>query len=97
MSDTKGITCPHCHQRLSIWSVSPFNFADGLGWGTPIMHVCFNDECPLYVKAWNTMFDVYGRIGSQRYWFNPSDGEEGALPVAHSSAMRGDIIGMVEG
>lgn len=84
--------CPHCRQTLRKYSVSAFTFSDGLGFGTPLLHVCFNDHCPIYVKAWESMASRFGRVASQRYWFNPVDSTDGVLPVGAPHAMRGDII-----
>lgn len=84
--------CPHCQAIMKKYAVSPFNFSDGLGWGVPILMVCFNDECPLFVGAWETTMQYYGKIGSQRYWLDPESGKGGALPVGSRNAMRGDII-----
>ncbi|MGN7614404.1 hypothetical protein ACQZV8_20230 [Magnetococcales bacterium HHB-1] len=95
--ERKHITkCPHCNQVLKKWTTSPFNYSDGLGFGAETLYVCFNDECPLYKKAWNTMYENYGRVGSMRYWFNPQDGDEGVLPVGNADAMKGDITGDAE-
>ena len=84
--------CIHCGQPMLEWSASQNDFGDGLGYGATMMLVCFNDDCPMYVKGWNSMFDRYGRVGSVRYFYNPDDGDNGVLPVAHRSALRGDII-----
>ncbi|MBF0201755.1 MAG: zinc ribbon domain-containing protein, partial [Desulfamplus sp.] len=45
--------CPHCEVNMTIWEVPDINFSDGLGWGTPYLFVCFNDECPSYKKGWD--------------------------------------------
>ena len=37
--------CPYCGAEMMIWEVPPFSFSDGLGWGTPYLFICFNDEC----------------------------------------------------
>jgi hypothetical protein len=29
---------------MKIWEVPPINVGDGLGWGTPFLFMCFNDE-----------------------------------------------------
>lgn len=92
MTTTEKHTCPHCAAPLKTYSVSPFNFSDGLGWGNDVLFVCFNDQCPVYVKAWTTMLERYGRIGSQRYFYNPLGKQHGVLPVGHKNAMKGDII-----
>ncbi|MBF0285394.1 MAG: hypothetical protein HQL51_13160 [Magnetococcales bacterium] len=96
MSSTaeRGRACPHCGQTLALYSTSPFTYSDGLGWGSQTLHVCFNDECPIFVNGWLTM-ERYGRVGSQRYWYNPVDKEDGVLPVANHQSMRGDILGQV--
>ena len=44
--------CPHCGQPMHLWEVPPITFSDGLGWGVPYLFVCFNDECPYYVRGW---------------------------------------------
>ncbi|MBF0310695.1 MAG: hypothetical protein HQL56_14325 [Magnetococcales bacterium] len=93
MSDVTGhAACPHCQEPMKKWSVAPQTYEDGLGFGTDVLLVCFNDNCPLYVKGWNSMFENYGRVGSVRYFLNARDGDCGALPVGHAMAMRGDII-----
>ncbi|MBF0588034.1 MAG: hypothetical protein HQL53_02805 [Magnetococcales bacterium] len=87
----KGV-CIHCGASMKKWSTPDISFSDGLGFGAEALLVCFNDACPLYVNGWNSMFDRYGRVGSMRYWQHPADNDDGALPVAHKDAMRGDII-----
>lgn len=85
-------TCPHCRQKMSRWSHPQFTFQDGLGWDSEELYVCFNDQCPIYVKGWDAMYDNYGRIGSMRFWRSPKGNDEGVLPVGNEDAMKGDII-----
>ncbi|MBF0610811.1 MAG: hypothetical protein HQL55_06770 [Magnetococcales bacterium] len=92
MTTPSQAVCPHCGQQLSKYAVAPFNFSDGLGWGTDVLLVCFNDTCPVYVKGWTTMLDRYGQIGSQRYFLNPEGNQAGVLPVGSRYAMKGDVI-----
>ena len=54
MSEEKP-KCPHCQSTMDIWEVPPITFSDGLGWGTPYLYMCFNDECPLYVQGWDSI------------------------------------------
>ncbi|MBF0340379.1 MAG: hypothetical protein HQL95_05375 [Magnetococcales bacterium] len=85
--------CPHCGVPMKKWASAGHNFCgDGMGFVSDFMFVCFNDDCSMYVKGWNSLFNSMGRIGSVRAFYNPDDGDEGVLPVAHKSAMRGDII-----
>ena len=46
----------------------------------------------MYVKGWNSLYDTVRRIGSVRYFTDPSDWMTGVLPVAHKDALRGDIV-----
>ena len=84
--------CPHCSQPMQRWRASQNEFGDGMGFCVDILLVCFNDACPMYVKGWNSLFENFRRVGSVRYFYDPGDGSQGVLPVAHKGAMRGDII-----
>ncbi|MBF0161187.1 MAG: hypothetical protein HQL88_02770 [Magnetococcales bacterium] len=84
--------CPHCDQPTLRWRASQNEFGDGMGFCTDVLLVCFNDECPMFVKGWNSLFENYRRVGSVRYFYDAGDGTQGVLPVAHKSALRGDII-----
>ena len=44
--------CPHCGVEMSLWEEPAMRFGDGLGWGTPYLFVCFNDNCELYQSGW---------------------------------------------
>ncbi|MEZ4603169.1 MAG: hypothetical protein R2861_07125 [Desulfobacterales bacterium] len=48
---TEKPICPNCNKEMDLWEAPPVTFSDGLGWGTPYLYVCFNDECPMYVTA----------------------------------------------
>ncbi|WP_130470204.1 hypothetical protein [Candidatus Magnetaquicoccus inordinatus] len=84
--------CRHCGQPMSKWLATHNDWGDGMGFCTDIMLVCFNDECPIYVKGWNTLYDKYRKVGSVRHFYNPDDGFQGVLPVGHKDALRGDIV-----
>ncbi len=84
--------CPHCNEPMLKWWAATNDFGDGMGFCTDIVLVCFNDECPMYVKGWNSLYDNFGRVGSVRCYHDPSDGSSGVLPVAHKDALRGDIV-----
>jgi len=84
--------CPHCGQKLNKWSTPSFNFADGLGWCTPFLYVCFNDECKFYSNSWKQMSEAYGQEMGYRYMVHPDSGESSSVPVGSKYAMKGDII-----
>ena len=90
--EDKQVVCPHCGQKLNKWSTPSFNFADGLGWCTPFLYVCFNDECRFYVNSWKHMNDKYGQEMGYRYMLHPDSHESSSLPVGSKYAMKGDII-----
>jgi predicted RNA-binding Zn-ribbon protein involved in translation (DUF1610 family) len=91
MEDKKTV-CPHCGQKMNKWSTPTFNFADGLGWCTPFLYVCFNDECTFYVNSWKHMYEIYGQEMGYRHMLHPDSGESSSLPVGSKYAMKGDII-----
>jgi HEAT repeat protein/RNA polymerase subunit RPABC4/transcription elongation factor Spt4 len=91
MEDKKTV-CPHCGQKLNKWSTPSFNFADGLGWCTPFLYVCFNDECSFFVNSWKHMNETYGQEMGYRFMIHPDSGESASLPVGNRMAMKGDII-----
>jgi predicted RNA-binding Zn-ribbon protein involved in translation (DUF1610 family) len=94
--DEKSTTCPHCGQKLNKWSTPSFNFSDGLGWCTPFLYVCFNDECSFFRNSWKQMLDVYGQEMGYRFMLHPDSGESSSIPVGNRHAMKGDIIDEVK-
>jgi hypothetical protein len=79
--------CPHCNQPLKKWLCPPES-----SWEAEHQYVCFNDECPYYVKGWDWMRSKFNQNISYRYRYNPANGEEGPLPVWSSDALKNFII-----
>ena len=59
---------------------------------SPVMHVCFNDECSYYVKGWEWMWERYQVKSSYRHRENPNTGVGSPLPIWSATAMRDLII-----
>jgi hypothetical protein len=79
--------CPHCGVPLKKWLAPPES-----SWGTTVQLVCFNDECPYYVRGWKHMMENYEQKASYRYRYNPENGDYGPLPVWSPNALREGII-----
>lgn len=86
--------CPHCGQKMVVWECPPMNFSDGLGWGTPYLYACFNDDCPLYLEGWKNISDNYANIASYRCVCDPlsSSGAMECMPVFSRDGGKGSII-----
>jgi hypothetical protein len=73
--------CPHCETDMTLWEVPPINFSDGLGWGTPYLFVCFNDECPSYKKGWEHLVETMEAPASYRCYVEPGADNFEYMPV----------------
>jgi hypothetical protein len=85
-------TCPHCGQVMSIWEVPPITFADGLGWGSPYLFICFNDECSCYKSGWDHIQESYGHMSSYRCMCYPDSRNFEVIPVFSPQGAKGQII-----
>jgi hypothetical protein len=56
------------------------------------MFVCFNDNCPYYLRGWHWMKDRFNVVASYRYRYDPEQGVSGPLPVWSSTAHRDAIV-----
>jgi hypothetical protein len=84
--------CPHCHTEMQIWEVPPVAFSDGLGWGSPYLYLCFNDDCPLYVQGWKNIEENYSHRASYRCMNYPGTEQFECIPVFSPVGGTGQII-----
>ncbi len=84
--------CPHCAVEMNLWEVPPINFSDGLGWGTPYLYLCFNDECPLYIEGWQNIEENYSHKASYRCLCYPGTEQYECMPVFSHMGGTGQII-----
>ncbi|MFC1731977.1 ogr/Delta-like zinc finger family protein [candidate division KSB1 bacterium] len=86
MSDKKRV-CPYCDGNLLKWQSPPES-----SWGGEILAVCFNDECPYYVRGWKWMMEKFQQNASYRYCVNLKNGREYPLPVWSKNAHKDFIV-----
>ena len=84
--------CPHCDMEMKLWEVPPISFSDGLGWGSPYLFLCFNDECPLYVQGWKDMEENFAQHASMRCFNYPGTEQFECMPVFSPVGATGQII-----
>lgn len=84
--------CPHCDASMSLWEVPPINFSDGLGWGTPYLFVCFNDDCPSYKKGWEHLGETMEAPASYRCYNEPGQKNFEYMPVFSPVGAQGGIL-----
>lgn len=85
-------SCPHCGKEMNLWEVPPVTVGDGLGWGTPYLYICFNDQCSCYEQGWNHMKENYAQNASYRCMNYPGTETFEILPVFSSMGGRGQVI-----
>jgi hypothetical protein len=88
----KKPACPHCREKMNLWEVPPITVGDGLGWGTPFLYICFNDNCSLYRQGWDHMKDNYAHTASYRCMNYPGTEQFELIPVFSNMGGRGQII-----
>jgi len=92
MVNQKKPICPHCGQEMVIWECPPVSFSDGLGWGTPYLYVCFNNDCPPYLEGWKNIMDNYATFASYRCICDPMSGKIDSMAVYTRDGGKGYII-----
>jgi hypothetical protein len=81
----KAPICPHCGKQTEKYDVYPW---DGVSWGVPFLYVCFNEECPPYVRGIKHMWEKYGQVASYRYMVYPDTGQEDTIAVVNPKHME---------
>jgi SAM-dependent methyltransferase len=84
------LLCPYCDQQLSKWEVPDNPFCQT--WDNEFMYVCFNDECPYFVRGWDKMYRDTQQGMSYRLMYNPEKDRCFPIPVPSHQALKDGII-----
>ncbi len=84
--------CPHCKQTMSLCEAPPIHVGDGLGWGSDVLFICLNDDCPLFLKGWQQIENQYGHHASYRYMEVPGSPEGNCMMVGNADAFKACLV-----
>jgi hypothetical protein len=70
----------------------PVHVGDGLGWGSEVLFICLNNECPPFKGGWQKVDVNYGHKGTFRNMQLPGSTEQNVMMVASEFAFTGSII-----
>lgn len=84
--------CPSCKTIMSCCEVPPVHVGDGLGWGSEVLFICLNDDCPTFAKGWDKVDVNYGHKASFRNMQLPGSTEQNVMMVASKIAFTGSIV-----
>ncbi len=84
--------CPKCKARMSCCEAPPVHVGDGLGWGSEVLFICLNDDCPTFTGGWEKVEVNYGHKATFRNMQLPGSTEPNVMMVASKIAFTGSII-----
>ncbi len=84
--------CPDCNTKMSACEAPPVHVGDGLGWGSEVLFICLNDDCPTFKNGWQKVDVNYGHKGTFRNMQLPGSTELNAMMVASEAAFTGSVL-----
>ncbi|MDY6971967.1 MAG: methyltransferase domain-containing protein, partial [Thermodesulfobacteriota bacterium] len=85
------LRCPYCQDSLKKWAVPDNPFVQT--WNNDFMYICFNDECPYFVRGWDRMYNETKQGMSYRLMYNPENDCCGPIPVLTPNSLKESIVG----
>lgn len=90
--DQEKPACPHCQVEMTLWEVPEIAVGDGLGWGTPYLYICFNDDCEAYKNGWDEIRETLAHNASYRCMNFPGTSNFEFIPVFSPEGAKGQAI-----
>lgn len=87
MGTEEKMKCKYCGIEMKKWQ-PPLHST----WTNEFLWVCFNDECPYFVRGWDHMMKTQEVKASYRELVNPETGASSPLPTWSNEAHRDSII-----
>jgi len=84
--------CPDCKSKMLACEAPPVHVGDGLGWGSEVIFICLNDDCPPFKAGWQKVDVNYGHKATFRNMQLPGSKEQNVMMVASPIAFTGSII-----
>jgi len=84
--------CPDCNTPMTPCEAPPVHVGDGLGWGSEVLFICLNNECPPFKTGWEKVDVNYGHKGTFRNMQLPGSKELNVMMVASEYAFTGSVI-----
>ena len=85
--DEKIPVCPHCGKKMNKW-----NSPSWTDWDAYFLFVCFNDDCPYFVRGWDLLEKQQNVHASYRHAEHPETGKTFPLVVNTKDARKDGIV-----